>query len=145
MGHGRGGFYSWDFLDIAFRVLDRKSAKEVLPEFQDLQAGDIVPVKTGPAFRVLAAEKGRALVLGSGDESFPVSWQTELRPLEGGGTRLITRNRIGREAKMPSPAMVLLDLAAFIMVKRWLEVLKERGEGLASGKYRVRSAGAGGG
>jgi hypothetical protein len=30
----------------------------------------------------------------------------------------------------------VLDVAAFIMVHRWLHVLKERAEGLAEGKYR---------
>jgi hypothetical protein len=137
MGYRRGGLYSWDFLDRLFRILDAPSAKRVLPEFQDIRAGDAIPVGVGPAFPVLLAEPNRALVLGSADESVEVSWQTVLLPLGGGRTRLITRNRLGP----PPPGIAgrvmfaLLHVAAFIMVKRWLEVLKERGEGLASGKY----------
>jgi hypothetical protein len=137
MGHGRGGFYSWDFLDIGFGVMGHRSSKRVVPEWQHLEAGDHVPVKHGPAFPVLLVDPGKALVLGSGDPAFAVTWQTVLRPLADGRTRLITRNRI-----VPPPGPVarvmtaFLDVAAFIMVRRWLQVLKERGEGLASGKYR---------
>jgi hypothetical protein len=136
MGHGRGGFFSWDFLDIVFQVMDGRSSKRVLPEFQDLRAGDAIPVKRGPAFPVLLVHPGRALVLGSGEPSFPVTWQTELRPLDETHTRIITRSRL-----LPPPGLrtrilvAVLDLAAFVMVRRWLQVLKERGEGLAAGKY----------
>ena len=136
MGHGRGGLYSWDALDIAFGILDRRSAKAVLPEFQQLAEGDVVPVKRGPDFAVLRVVPGKALVLGSGDPAFPVTWQTELRPLEGGRTRLVTRNRIDPPGTPIARVLVaILDIAAFVMVTRWLQVLKERAEGLASGKY----------
>ena len=136
MGYGRGGLYSWDFLDIAFGILDARSAKVVLPEFQHLEAGDVVPVRRGPDFPVLRVIPERALVLGSGDPEFRVTWQTELRPIEGGRTRLITRNRIDPPRSLNAHiAVAVIDLAAFVMVSRWLKVLKERAEGLASGKY----------
>ncbi|MGE0572315.1 MAG: SRPBCC family protein [Dehalococcoidia bacterium] len=136
MGYRRGGLYSWDFLDRLFRILDAPSSKRVLPEFQQLAAGDEVPVGVGPAFPVLRVDPGRVLVLGSADPDFKVSWQTVLRPLPGGRTRLITRNRV-----QPPPGLgnrigaIVIDVLAFVMVTRWLRVLKERGEGLASGKY----------
>jgi hypothetical protein len=136
MGHGRGGFYSWDFLDIAFQVMDHRSSKRVLPEWQGLKAGDEVPVKNGPAFPVLLVEPGQALVLGSGDLAFPVTWQTVLVPVDDGRTRIITRNRLAPPPGWRTRMLVaVLDLAAFVMVSRWLQVLKERGEGLAAGKY----------
>ncbi|MCB9486646.1 MAG: SRPBCC family protein [Dehalococcoidia bacterium] len=136
MGYRRGGFYSWDFLDRLFRILDAPSSKRVLPEFQQLAPGDEVPVGVGPAFPVLRVEPARVLVLGSADPNFKVSWQTVLRPLPGGRTRLITRNRV-----QPPPGLgnrigaMVIDIAAFVMVRRWLKVLKERGEGLATGRY----------
>lgn len=136
MGYRRGGLYSWDFLDRLFHILDAPSSRRVLPEFQHLAAGDNVPVGVGPAFPVLCVDPGRVLVLGSADPDFKVSWQTVLRPLPGGRTRLITRNRV---QPPPGPAnrigAMIIDIAAFVMVVRWLQVLKERGEGLASGKY----------
>jgi hypothetical protein len=135
MGHGRGGLYSWDALDRLFGVLDRPSATRILPEYQDLAAGDVIPVKHGPDFPVLVVEPERTLVLGSGDPSFPVTWQTVLRPLPEGGTRLITRNRLGRVAGTSRLVAAAFELPTFVMVKRWLEVLKERGEGLRAGRY----------
>lgn len=135
MGHGRGGLYSWDTLDRLFGILDRPSAKRIMPEHQHLQAGDTIPVKRGPDFRVLMVEPERALVLGSGDPSFPVTWQTVLLPRPGGGTRLVTRNRLGRLDGSSRLVAAAFDLPTFVMVKRWLEVLKERAEGLRAGRY----------
>ena len=40
MGYQRGGLYSYDWLDRLFRILDRPSANQVLPEFQRLAVGD---------------------------------------------------------------------------------------------------------
>lgn len=135
MGHGRGGLYSWDALDRLFGILDRPSAKRILPEHQHLAPGDVIPVKRGPDFPVLLVDPERALVLGSGDPSFPVTWQTALLPRPGGGTRLVTRNRLGQLHGSSRLVAAAFDLPTFVMVKRWLEVLKERAEGLRAGRY----------
>ena len=39
LGKGRGGLYSYDWLDRLFGYLDAPSATRVLPQFQQLQAG----------------------------------------------------------------------------------------------------------
>jgi hypothetical protein len=44
MGNGRGGLYSYDWLDRLFGYLDHPSANRVLPEFQHLAAGDEIPI-----------------------------------------------------------------------------------------------------
>lgn len=136
MGYRRGGFYSWDFLDRLFRILDAPSSKRVLPEFQQIAVGDAIPSGVGPAFPVLRVDPEKVLVLGSADPEFKVSWQTVLRPLPGGRTRIITRNRVHPPGGLGNRiGAMIIDVAAFVMVVRWLQVLKERGEGLASGKY----------
>lgn len=133
MGYDRGGLYSYDWLDIFFGVLDEPSNKEVLPEFQHLAAGDVIPVRNGPPFPVAMVEKERVLVLAGGEEQFRWTWQTVLEPLDSGRTRLITRNRAtiapGWRARL---LLAWLDPAAFVMVRRWLVVLKGRGEMLAA-------------
>jgi hypothetical protein len=43
MGYGRGGLYSYDWLDRLFGYLDSPSTNEILPEFQELRAGDEIP------------------------------------------------------------------------------------------------------
>jgi len=60
-----------------------------------------------------------------------------LEPIDERHTRLITRNRISPPPGVSAAILTgVLDVAAFIMVHRWLHVLKERAEGLAEGKYR---------
>jgi hypothetical protein len=58
MGFGRAGWYSYD-------VLDNKggSAEGILPEFQTLKAGDIMPTHPGGGFLVKVVEPEQALVL----------------------------------------------------------------------------------
>jgi proline iminopeptidase len=58
MGYGRGGWYSYDELDM-----DRPSAEQILPEFQAIEVGDIFPTHPGGGFEVRVVEPGKALVL----------------------------------------------------------------------------------
>lgn len=77
LGNGRGGLYSYDFLDRLFGFLDQKSADHVLPEFQHLEPGDRIPVGHDPAayFPVVKVDHERALVLaGQAPNGFSWSW-----------------------------------------------------------------------
>jgi hypothetical protein len=58
MGYGRGGWYSYDKLDMK-----GSSAESILPQFQDLAAGDIVPTHPGGGFVAKVVDPGKALVL----------------------------------------------------------------------------------
>lgn len=58
MGFGRGGWYSYEVLDSK-----GKSADTVLPEFQDLKAGEIMHIDPFTGFLVKTVEADRALVL----------------------------------------------------------------------------------
>jgi len=58
MGYGRGGWYSYDQLDV-----DRPSADRILPEFQSLAVGDVLPTDPGGGFEVKLIEPERTLVL----------------------------------------------------------------------------------
>lgn len=132
MGYRRGGLYSYDSLDILFGMIDAPSSRDVLPQFQDLRNGDLIPIGKGGNFYVHEAAPNRRLVLGPEARSLPISWATVLQPADG-GTRLITRTR-GRFRDLPGGplAHAWLDLTAFIMVRRWLQVLKQRAESLAA-------------
>jgi hypothetical protein len=63
VGYGRGGWYSYDVIDMRGH-----SAREIRPELQDLQVGQMVPFAPGMGFRVDVLEPERALVL-YGDDS----------------------------------------------------------------------------
>src|SRR5690349_13402587 len=43
MGSGRGGAYTYDWIENLFG-LNMHSADEILPQFQDLAAGDVLPL-----------------------------------------------------------------------------------------------------
>jgi hypothetical protein len=58
LGFGRGGWYSYDQLDMTGH-----SSDQILPEFQDLKPGDRVPTDPRGGFVVKAVEPGHALVL----------------------------------------------------------------------------------
>jgi PPOX class probable F420-dependent enzyme len=89
MGCRRTGWYSYDGLDNS----GVPSADRILPQFQQVQVGDILP-QTPTAedrFVVRAVEPERALVLG--DDAGSMSWAFVLEPIGATGTRLITRSR----------------------------------------------------
>ena len=64
MGYGRAGWYSYDSIDMA-----GASSRRIVPEWQALRVGDVVPTHPGGGFEVRAVERGRALVLYSDTES----------------------------------------------------------------------------
>jgi len=133
IGYRRGGLYSYDWLDRLFGFLDAPSAELILPEFQTLTVGDVVPVGRGAGFPVKALEPNRALVLAGASAGFHWVWQFGLYPVDERRTRLISRNR----ARTPRTLgwiffMCVLEPAAFIMTRKMLLGLKRRAEALAA-------------
>src|SRR6187397_3299325 len=91
MGSGRGGAYTYDWIENLFG-LGMHSADEILPQFQDLNLGDEIPLGPGrPRMRVEVFEPERALTLRFEDQNWV--WTFALFP-EGAATRLLSRNRI---------------------------------------------------
>ena len=140
MGKGRGGLYSFDFLDRLFGILDAPSSKVILPEFQDLKAGDEIPVGRGGNFPVADLKKDEFLLLAGEADGAAWTWSTALYPTGNGGTRIVTRNTGKGGAFDRKVFMGLMDVAAFIMVRRWLQVLKQRGEWLHAERQLERES-----
>jgi hypothetical protein len=139
MGKGRGGLYSYDRLDRLFGYLDRPSADRILPEYQHLAVGDVIPIGgAAGGFPVRAVKPCDALVLGGQTAAFQWVWQFKLVPVSNRQTRLISRN----QARVPRSIgsflfMLALDPAAFIMTRKMLVGIKRRAEAL------FRKSGAG--
>jgi len=132
MGYRRGGLYSYDWLDRLFGYLDRPSANCVLPEFQHLCEGDVIPMGRGAGLPVRTIDPARALVLGGNEGDFHWIWEFGLYPIGPNRTRLVSRSR----AHMPAGwrwrvYMALLAPAAFVMTRRMLLGLQRRAERLA--------------
>src|SRR6202040_1830914 len=62
LGQGRGGFYSYDFLENLVGS-EIHSANRITPEWQDVAVGNEVTLAPGVPLVVTALEPGRALVL----------------------------------------------------------------------------------
>lgn len=98
LGKGRAGWYAPSWL-VRLLVPDpsRRGAREVLPQFQTLHVGDVVPDWGPGSFTVLEVDRPRTLVYGSvhdGEASFLFSWAHVLQPRPDGTTRLYSRLRI---------------------------------------------------
>ena len=150
MGQGRGGLYSYDWLEN-LADLDVHSAEEIVPELQDLKVGGLVrlaPESMGAeaGLRVAAMEPGRALVLHQpadphtgrpADRDDPGlehyygwNWAFILKEIDGGSTRLIVRSRIDGSPRTLIRVFytLLLEFPHFVMERAMLKGIKRRTE-----------------
>jgi hypothetical protein len=104
MGGGRAGWYSYDHIDNG----GHPSAESILPEYQQIVPGDVLPALPGAkeAFLVAEVEVPRHLVLivPEANGGIQVSWEFLLQPVDQGSTRLIVRARISRGWPAPTQA-----------------------------------------
>lgn len=130
MGTGRGGLYSYDWLDRLFGFLDRPSATRILPEFQTLAVGDKIPWGRDE-LTVSVLEPNRALALSMDAHGMQWVSQFGLYPLDDQRTRLVNR---GTEYTPHTPFwwlfMRITEPAAFIMTRRFMLGVKQRAETL---------------
>ncbi len=93
MGSGRAGWYAYDWVDNG----SHPSSKSILPEYQQLAAGDIMPALPGmnEVFLVTAVDPPCSLILTVPDATSGtrVSWEFYLKAI-GRNTRLIVRGRV---------------------------------------------------
>ena len=152
IGQGRGGFYSYDWLENLLG-LNIHSAGRILSEHQQLAVGDLIPLapeKDGKRFGIPVAilEAKRTLVL-HGDTRLDTaaqdmavaggflatSWGWYLQPVSHRCTRLVERFRCDWN---PSPLnqllmRALMEPGSFIMERKMLLGIKQRAEQRAAG------------
>ena len=128
IGTGRAGAYSYDVLDRLVG-LDMHSSRRIIPKFQDLGVGDVIPVANdGTGLRVHILEPDRVLGTLSDDGTWAWTWILEPR---GEGTRLLSRTRMDTHQ---SPLLarlgvnLLLIPASWIMERKMLLGLRDRAE-----------------
>ena len=138
MGSGRGGAYTYDWIENLFG-LGMRSADTIHPEWQDLRVGDLIPGQASlPGMAVEVLEPERALVSRSEDGTWV--WAFALEDL-GGRTRLLSRNRIA----MVEPSlgdrigMAVMEPGSLVMERKMLRGIKQRAERLASEPAAVRA------
>src|SRR6266496_429843 len=99
LGQGRGGFYSYDYLENLLGF-DIHSADRVVPEWQQLEVGDEVRLAATVGLEAVIVEPGRALVLQGAlplakSPPFDSTWAFILCEQPDGSTRLLSRERYG--------------------------------------------------
>jgi hypothetical protein len=127
----RAGFYSNDLLDN----LGHPSARDLVPELQQLEVGQWIPMSpTAPsdvtALRVEAFEVNRWLLWRKPDST----WVWRLTNTGDGTTRLVTRVHATYDWRRPLTALlgvVLMEFGDFAMMRRMLHGIKDRAETLA--------------
>ncbi|MBN9494686.1 SRPBCC family protein, partial [bacterium] len=131
IGYQRGGMYSYDWLDRLFGFLNRPSSNTILPEFQQLAVGDMIPWGHGDFLTVKALQPNHALVLELNAHGMDWVWQFGLYPVDVNRTRLVTRGIERTPTSIPLRlGMLATEPAAFIMTTRMLFGVKRRAEAL---------------
>ena len=139
MGQGRGGLYSYDWLEnlVGCRI---HSADRVVPEWQDVAVGDEFRIHPDVALDVVQVQPPLALVVRGGvsaagrptvdDPSAPYdfTWAFVLVPREATGTRLLVRERYAYRSRSARPLVETVSLASFVMTERMLRGVRDRAE-----------------
>jgi hypothetical protein len=132
MGAGRAGWYTYDFIDNG----GQPSAERILPEYQNIGVGSVLPALPGVAdvFLVARCEPERSLIvswrLPSG--RYQTTWAFVLEQPQPDQTRLIVRCRVApgyRPYGLPEwAALPAARLAHFIMQRQQLLGIARRVE-----------------
>lgn len=145
IGYGRAGFYSYAGMERAMGLTGIANADRILPEFQQLKLGDMVPFGPGEGagLPVIALDRYRHLTLGGRQLGGVVTWAFGLYSVDSRHTRLVSRNL----AFMPGwtyrsilwdparwrtelPMKLFINLGGFVMVREMLLGIKQRAERL---------------
>ncbi|HEY6004715.1 MAG TPA: hypothetical protein VIV57_17705 [Anaeromyxobacter sp.] len=120
-----------------FGVLDAPSAERVLPEWQDLKAGDVIPIGGSAGWPVFAVERERALVLRVEEGGVLVTQSWGLFPIDAETTRLVVRVRAAAPPGWGTSALVAaLEPQEFVMIRAQLRGIRSRAEALAEARRR---------
>ena len=136
LGQGRGGFYSYDFLENLVGC-DIDSAGRVVPAWQSLAVGDEVRLHPEVPLAVAGLEPGRSLVLRGGvpmDDTPPpydFTWTFALREQPDGSTRLLVRERYGYTRRWSPLLVEPVEAVSFVMSQKMLRGIRYRAEGRA--------------
>jgi hypothetical protein len=133
LGQGRGGFYSYDFLENLVGC-KMHSVDRIVPEWQSVHVGSEINLHPEVALHVAISEPGRALVLRGPvpmdgiSPPYDSTWAFTLKESPDGTTRLVVRERYGYTRWWAPCLIEPTELISFIMSQRMLRGIKARAE-----------------
>jgi hypothetical protein len=136
LGQGRGGFYTYDFLENLVGC-DIHSADRIHPEWQNVAVGDEVRLYPEGPLDVAALEPGRSLVvrggvpMGKTPPPYDFTWAFVLREHPDGTTRLLVRERYAFTRRWAPLLVEPAAVVSFVMSQKMLRGIRDRAEGTA--------------
>ena len=133
LGQGRGGFYSYDFLEN-LAGCDIHSADRIVPEWQEIKVGDEVKLAPEVGVDVAAVEPGRSLVLRGGvpmgktPPPYDFTWAYALRERSHETTRLLVRERYAYTRRWAPFLVEPVEAVSFVMHQKMLRGIRDRAE-----------------
>ena len=131
LGQGRGGFYSYDFLENLVGC-EIHSSDRIVPEWQDAKVGDEVKLHPGVALAVAALDPGRSLVLrggvpmGNTSPPYDFTWAFVLQEQPDGTTRLLVRERYAYTQRWAPLLVEPVAVVSFVMSHKMLRGIRDR-------------------
>ena len=125
IGITRAGWYSYDWLDN----LGKPSAQRILPQFQQVAVGDLVPLSPDgkQGMGVKAFEPNQWMLWW--DKKGEMTWYWGLYPQDDSQTRMITRVRMHYRWLKPSILFSLLvEFTDIAMMRKCMLGIKQRAE-----------------
>jgi hypothetical protein len=133
LGQGRGGFYSYDFLENLVGC-DIHSADRIVAEWQNVAVGDEVRLAQEVGLVVALVEQGRSLVLRGGipmgktAPPYDFTWAFVLRDEPDGTTRLLVRERYAYKRPWARLIVEPTEALSFLMSQKMLRGIRDRAE-----------------
>jgi hypothetical protein len=134
LGQGRGGFYSYDWLENFVAHIDIHNADEIVPEWQDVAVGSEVRLAPELPLQVAVVDPGRALVLRGAVPMGPAAppcdftWAFVLLPQPERTTRLVVRERYQYSRRWAGLIVQPAQLVSCFMTPEMLRGIKTRAE-----------------
>ncbi len=133
LGAGKGGMYSYSWLETNILRCELINADRIHEEWQDLKVGDLVkmcPNDFGPPPYIVAQiEPNQAIVMGHRENDEWVDlWQFVLTPQSDGTTRLILRTRtmaVGGFWDVIHPGVFIMERGMLLGIKQRAESMTE--------------------
>ena len=143
MGQGRGGLYSYDWVENLVGC-QMNSAERVVPKWQGVKVGDDFRIHPDVALKVVHVNPPHALVVeggvsatgeataGDADTPYDFTWAFVLVPGAKDRARLVVRERYRCHTTAARVLVEVVSVVSFVMTERMLRGIRDRAEAAIS-------------